>query len=93
MALLPTLNKESLPLSVWIRHVWILSRWRRWLVPVLCMIPYLGSIIWLLSKQLLWVAQLLLAPLVMGGILGLLTLFLAKTEFRHYYSRKRHRSE
>jgi hypothetical protein len=57
------------------------------------MIPYLGSIIWLLSKQLLWVAQLLLAPMVMGGILGLLTLFLAKTEFRQYYSRKRHRSE
>ena len=57
------------------------------------MIPYLGSIIWLLSKQLLWVAQLLLAPMVMGGILGLLTLFLAKTEFRQYYSRKRHLSE
>ena len=90
---LPTLNQDSLPWSVWIRHVWILSRWKRWLVPALCMVPYAGSIIWLLSKQLLWVAQLLLAPLVMGGILGLLTLVLARAEFRQYYRQNRRRSE
>ncbi|AII42080.1 hypothetical protein KR100_01490 [Synechococcus sp. KORDI-100] len=57
------------------------------------MVPYAGSIIWLLSKQLLWVAQLLLAPLVMGAILGLLTLALARAEFRQYYRGNRRREE
>ena len=89
---MPSLRNNGLPLAAQIRHLWIYSRWKQWLVPALCMVPYLGSIIWLLSKQLIWVAQLLLAPLVMGGVLGLLTLALARAEFRQYYKRDQRRS-
>ena len=71
-------------LSLWIRlrHVLITSRWQRWLFPALCIVPYLAILIWLLSRGLIWVAQVLLAPLLMGAVLALLTLWLARAEFR-----------
>ena len=64
------------------RHVLITSRWQRWLFPTLCVIPYLSILIWLLSRGLIWVSQVLLAPLLMGAVLAVLTLGLAKAEFR-----------
>ena len=64
------------------RHVLITSRWQRWLFPTLCVIPYLSILIWLLSRGLIWVSQVLLAPLLMGVVLAVLTLGLAKAEFR-----------
>ena len=71
-------------LSFWtrLRHLLITSRWQRWLFPALCIIPYLTILIWLLSRGLMWVAQVLLAPLLMGAVLALLTIWLAKAEFR-----------
>lgn len=71
-------------LSIWIRlrHLLITSRWQRWLFPALCIIPYLAILIWLLSLGLIWISQVLLAPLLMGVVLALLTLWLARAEFR-----------
>lgn len=71
-------------LSLWIRlrHLLITSRWQRWLFPTLCIVPYLAILIWLLSRGLIWVSQVLLAPLLMGAVLALLTLWLARAEFR-----------
>ena len=71
-------------LSFWtrLRHLLITSRWQRWLFPTLCIIPYLTILVWLLSRGLIWVSQVLLAPLLMGAVLALLTLWLAKAEFR-----------
>lgn len=71
-------------LSLWIRlrHLLITSRWQRWLFPALCILPYLAILIWLLSRGLIWVSQVLLAPLLMGAVLALLTLWLARAEFR-----------
>ena len=71
-------------LSFWtrFRHLLIISRWQRWLFPALCITPYLVILIWLLSRGLIWVSQVLLAPLLMGGVLAILTLWLAKAEFR-----------
>ena len=65
-----------------LRHLWIRSRWRRWLVPLLCALPYAGSLIWLLARQQAWIAQIMLAPLVMTALLALLSLLLARLEFR-----------
>ena len=72
----------QLPFWTRLRHLLITSRWQRWLFPTLCIIPYLTILIWLLSRGLLWVSQVLLAPLLMGAVLALLTLWLAKAEFR-----------
>ncbi len=65
-----------------IRHLLIRSHWKRWLLPVICLIPYFGSLVWLVSSQLFWVAQIMLAPLVLGLLLALLTILLALVEFR-----------
>jgi hypothetical protein len=65
-----------------LRHLWIRSRWRRWLVPLLCSLPYLGALLWLLLRQQAWIAQIMLAPLLMTGLLALLSLGLARIEFR-----------
>ena len=65
-----------------LRHLFITSRWQRWLFPALCIVPYLVILIWLLSRGLIWVSQVLLAPLLMGTVLALLTLWLARAEFR-----------
>ena len=43
---------------------------------------------WLLSRGLIWVAQVLLAPLLMGSVLALLTLGLAKAEFRTHLRKR-----
>ena len=71
-------------LSLWVRlrHRLILCQWRRWAVPVLCFIPYAGSILWLIHRELLWVAGVLLAPLLMGLVVVGLTWWLERQEFR-----------
>ena len=75
----------SIKLSRWrqLRHLLIRSRWRRWLLPLLCSLPYLASLLWLLLIGEAWIAQVLLAPLVMAGAIGLLSLWLARQEFKH----------
>ena len=77
-------------LSFWtrFRHLLITSRWQRWLFPAVCIVPYATILVWLLSRGLIWVSQVLLAPLLMGAVLALLTLWLAKAEFRTH-QRKR----
>ena len=65
-----------------LRRLWIRSRWRRWLVPLICALPYGGALLWLLLRQQAWIAQIMLAPLLMTGLLALLTLVLARLEFR-----------
>ena len=65
-----------------LRHLFIRSRWKRWLVPVVCTLPYLGSLIWLVARQQAWIAQVMLAPLLMTFMLGMLTLALSHLEFR-----------
>ena len=74
----------SIELTPWrkLRHLLIRSRWRRWLVPLLCSLPYLASLLWLLLIGEGWIAQVLLAPLVMAVTLALLSLWLARQEFR-----------
>ena len=74
----------SFQLSPWrkLRHVLIRSRWRRWLLPLLCSLPYLASLLWLLLINEAWIAQVLLAPLVMAGALAVLSFWLARQEFR-----------
>ena len=59
----------------------IRSRWRLWLGPLICAIPYLGSIFWLLYFSQSWIAAVMLVPLLLIVILGLLTLILARLEF------------
>ena len=65
-----------------LRHGLIRSRWRRWLLPLLCSLPYLASLLWLLLIGEAWIAQVLLAPLVMAAVLGVMSLWLARQEFR-----------
>ena len=74
----------SVQLTRWrqLRHALIRSRWRRWLLPLLCSLPYLLSLIWLLLIGEAWIAQVLLAPLVMAATLALLSLWLARQEFK-----------
>ena len=56
-------------------------RWRRWLGPALCALPYVGSIIWLLRFSQTWIALVMLVPALLMLILGLLTFLLARIEF------------
>ena len=74
----------SVQLSTWrqLRHALIRSRWRRWLLPLICCIPYLASIFWLLLIGEAWIAQVLLAPLVMAGVLAGVSFWLARQEFK-----------
>ena len=65
-----------------LRHGLIRSRWKRWLFPVVCVIPYVLSLLWLLSLQQGWIAQVMLTPLLMMALLALLTWTLARLEFR-----------
>ena len=78
----------QLSFSTRLRHLLITSRWQRWLFPTICVIPYLSILLWLLSRGLVWVSQVLLAPLLMGALLGLLTLWLAKAEFRTHLRKR-----
>ena len=64
------------------RHFLIRTHWKRWLIPIVCLIPYFFSIIWLIKIGLVWVAQIMLAPLCMGILLAALTFLLAVIEFR-----------
>ena len=75
-------------LSYWIRlrHLLIVSRWQRWLFPTLCIIPYVSILIWMLSRGDL--CLILLAPLLMGAVLALMTLWLAKAEFRTHLRKR-----
>jgi hypothetical protein len=64
------------------RHLWIRLQLRRWIVPVLCAVPYLLCLAWMLMRGMVWLAQIMLAPLVMAALLWLLTWWLARLEFR-----------
>ncbi len=64
------------------RHILIVTRWRRWLIPLICTLPYLASLWWLLARGQAWIAQVMLAPLLMGAALAGLTAWLARLEFR-----------
>ena len=64
-----------------LRHWLIRSRWRRWLAPALCAVPYIGSIVWLLLFSQVWIAMVLLVPALLMIVLAALTLFLAQIEF------------
>lgn len=79
---------RQLPFWTRVRHLLITSRWQRWLFPTICIIPYLSILIWLLSRGLIWVSQVLLAPLLMGTVLALMTLWLAKSEFRTHLRKR-----
>ena len=63
------------------RHVFIRLQIKRWLLPVLCAVPYLASLLWLISGGLSWLAQIMLAPLLMALIVGFMTWGLARQEF------------
>ena len=71
-----------------LRHWIILSRWQRWLFPVICLMPYVAILFWLLNRGLVWVAQVLLAPVVMGAVLAGMTVLLARSEFRSHLRRR-----
>lgn len=73
---------RRLPIHVRLRHLLIMSQWKRWLLPLLCLIPYLGSLLWLMWRELYWVVQVLLAPIFMAAVLAGLTIWLAQQEFK-----------
>ena len=56
-------------------------RWRLWLGPLICAVPYLGSIIWLVHFSQTWIAIVMLVPLLLMAILLTLTYILARIEF------------
>ncbi len=78
---------HHLPLTVRLNHALIRSQWRRWWFPVLCALPYLAALLWLVARQQIWIAQVLLAPLLMGLLLAMLTVWLARQEFRSHWPR------
>ena len=80
-------------LFIRLRHLMIISRWQRWLFPVICCIPYAAILVWLLVSGLFWVAQVLLAPLLMGATLASLTFWLARQEFRTKLPRRKMNAE
>ena len=82
--------KFSFPVRL--RHWFIISRWQKWLFPVVVVSPIWRSLSGCM-RGLFWVAQVLLAPLLMGAVLAALTLWLARQEFRtHLPGRKISRS-
>ena len=66
----------------YLRHLLIRSHWKKWLVPVICLIPYLFSLFWLILRGQSWIAQIMLTPLFMGFAVAVLGLLLARSEFR-----------
>ena len=66
----------------------IRSRWRLWLGPLICAIPYIGSIIWLLYFSQAWIAVVMLVPLVLITVLAVLTYVLARIEFHGSLTRR-----
>ena len=83
------LADKKLPSSVKFRHGLIMSRWQTWWFPTLCIVPYILCLIWLAQKDLYWICQIMLAPFLMGGVLALLTIWLAKQEFRTISPKKK----
>ena len=73
-----------------LRHGLIRSRWRQWLAPALCAVPYLASLVWLLQRGQLWIVQIMITPLLMMAVLALLTWWLARLEFRLQRSSRSH---
>ena len=71
------------PLLNRLQYLLIRSRWKKWIFPAICALPYLGSIFWLLSIGQVWIAQILVAPLVMTLLIAFLTFILARLEFRN----------
>jgi hypothetical protein len=65
-----------------LRRFVIITRWKTWIFPLLCFLPYLASIFWLISRGQIWIVQVMLAPLLMILIVVSLGLFLAHFEFR-----------
>ncbi len=65
-----------------IKHVLIKSRWKNWLFPAICIMPYVACVIWMLFEGLIWVAQIMMAPIFMGAVLALVTYWLAQQEFK-----------
>lgn len=65
---------------IWHRFL-IKLKWRSWLAPVICSIPYLASIFWLLYFSQSWIAIVLLVPALMMLLIGIMTWILAKLEF------------
>lgn len=63
------------------QRLFIRMRWRRWLGPVICAVPYVASVIWLLRFSQTWIALVLLVPALLMVVLGLLTWLLARLEF------------
>ena len=63
-------------------------RWRHWLGPAICAVPYVASILWLLNFSQTWIALVMLVPALLMLVLGLLTWILARLEL---YGRLRHR--
>lgn len=65
-----------------LHHAVIRSRWRRWLAPSLCAVPYCVSLVWLVHQGQIWIVQIMLTPLLMMAVLGWLTWWLARLEFQ-----------
>ena len=67
--------------SLIFRRIFIRLRFSRWLLPTLCSIPYLGSIVWLLVKGQQWIAVVMVSPALMLAMLVALTWLLGRLEF------------
>jgi hypothetical protein len=68
--------------AIRLRHWLIRMQWRHWIFPLLCSLPYVGSLLWIILRGQFWIAQVLLAPLFMGLVIALMTFWLAQQEFR-----------
>lgn len=65
-----------------LHHFIIRSRWKKWIIPVCCSFPYIGSLAWLIVRDQVWIAQIMLSPLLMFLAVASLGLILARLEFR-----------
>ena len=72
----------NLPLPTRLRYFLIKSRYKKWIFPFLCTIPYVSSLIWLSAREQFWIVQIMLAPILMILMILFLSYFLAKIEFR-----------
>ena len=77
-----TSHSSKVPRITLLRHFLIVSSWKSWLFPAVCLVPYFLIVFWMFSSGLAWVAQVMLAPILMAVIIGLMTLWLAVLEFR-----------
>ena len=65
-----------------VRRYLIRSRWRIWLAPFVCALPYLGSVGWLFIFSQKWIAFVMLIPFFMIILIASLTFILARIEFK-----------